>query len=47
MLVALISVAVGGLLAAMIRMFESPQVPADVHERMMKNLVAEFRKDEG
>lgn len=35
-IVALISTGVGGLIAAMIRMFESPSVPADTHERMMK-----------
>ena len=34
----LIGVGIGGLIAAMIRMFESPQVPADVHERLVKSL---------
>ena len=29
---------IGGLIAAMIRMFESPSVPADVHERLVKSL---------
>ena len=32
----LIGTGIGGLIAAMTRMFESPQVPADVHERLMK-----------
>lgn len=32
----LIGVGIGGLIAAMVRMFESPSVPADVHERLMK-----------
>ena len=36
-LVALISTGVGGLIAAMVRMFESPSVPADVHERLMRS----------
>ena len=40
-LVGLISVGIGGLIAAMVRMFESPQVPADVHERMIKQLAKE------
>ena len=34
----LIGVGIGGLIAAMIRMFESPSVPADVHERLVKSL---------
>ena len=34
----LIGVGIGGLIAAMIRMFESPSVPADVHERLIKSL---------
>lgn len=34
----LIGTGIGGLIAAMIRMFESPSVPADVHERMIKAL---------
>ena len=33
----LIGVGIGGLIAAMIRMFESPSVPADTHERMLKD----------
>ena len=33
----LIGVGIGGLIAAMIRMFESPSVPADVHERLIKS----------
>ena len=37
----LIGVGIGGLIAAMIRMFESPQVPADVHERLVKSLSRE------
>ena len=37
----LIGVGIGGLIAAMIRMFESPQVPADVHERMIKSFISE------
>ena len=32
----LIGTGIGGLIAAMTRMFESPQVPADLHERLMK-----------
>ena len=36
-LVGLISAGVGGLIAAMVRMFESPSVPADVHERIVKS----------
>ena len=34
----LIGTGIGGLIAALIRMFESPQVPADVHERLVKSL---------
>ena len=34
----LIGVGIGGLIAAMIQMFNSPQVPADVHERIVKEL---------
>ena len=37
----LIGTGIGGLIAAMIRMFESPQVPADVHERLVKSLSRE------
>ena len=37
-LVGLIGTGIGGLIAAMIRMFESPSVPADVHERLVKSL---------
>ena len=37
----LIGTGIGGLIACMMRMFESPSVPADVHERMMR----EVRKD--
>ena len=33
----LIGVGIGGLIAAMIQMFNSPQVPADVHERMFNS----------
>ena len=36
-LTGLIGVGIGGLIAAMMRMFESPSVPADVHERMIKD----------
>ena len=43
-LVGLISVGVGGLIAAMIRMFESPQVPADLHERVIRQLTDELDK---
>ena len=35
----LIGVGIGGLISAMVRMFESPNVPTDVHERMIKDLV--------
>ena len=35
----LIGTGIGGLIAALIRMFESPGVPADVHERVVKFLV--------
>ena len=38
MLGLLIGVGIGGLIAALTRMFESPQVPADVHERIIKSL---------
>ena len=38
-IVGLIGTGVGGLIAAMIRMFESPNVPADLHERVVKNLM--------
>ena len=34
----LIGVGIGGLISALTRMFESPQVPADVHERLVKSL---------
>lgn len=37
-IVGLISVGIGGLITAMVRMFETPSVPADVHERMIKAL---------
>lgn len=37
-LVALISTGIGGLIAAMIRMFESPSVPASTHEMIVKLL---------
>ena len=40
-LVGLISAGVGGLIAAMVRMFESPSVPADVHERLVKSTMRE------
>ena len=40
-LVGLISVGIGGLIATMVRMFESPQVPAATHERLMKQLTKE------
>ena len=33
----LIGVGIGGLLTAMVRMFESPSVPADFAERAIKN----------
>ena len=35
----LIGVGIGGLISAMVRMFESPNVPADIHERLTKALV--------
>ena len=41
----LIGTGIGGLIAAMIRMFESPQVPADVHERLTKALALWQRGD--
>ena len=37
-LTALIGVGIGGLISALMRMFESASVPADVHERMMREL---------
>ena len=40
----LIGTGIGGLIAAMIRMFESPQVPADVHERLVKAMHEELMK---
>ena len=40
----LIGVGIGGLIAAMVRMFESPQVPADVHERLVKMLAREEKE---
>ena len=42
-LVGLISVGTGGLIAAMMRMFEPAQVPAEVHERVIKGLLAEIK----
>ena len=33
-----IGTGLGGLIATMVRMFESPSVPADVHERVVKGL---------
>ena len=39
-IVALISTGIGGLIVAMTRMFESPQVPADSHERIVDALLA-------
>ena len=35
----LIGVGIGGLIAAMIQMFNSPQVPADSHERIVQALM--------
>ena len=35
----LIGVGIGGLISAMVRMFESPNVPGDIHERLTKDLV--------
>ena len=40
----LIGTGIGGLIAAMIRMFESPQVPADLHERLMKSIWEEGKR---
>ena len=37
----LIGTGIGGLIAALIRMFESPNVPADVFERVVKLLAKE------
>ena len=34
----LIGTGIGGLIAAMVRMFESPSVPAEMHERLTKAL---------
>ena len=34
----LIGVGIGGLISAMVRMFESPSVPADLHERVTETL---------
>ena len=36
-IVSLISVGIGGLIMAMGRMFDSPSVPADTHERALKD----------
>ena len=33
----LIGTGIGGMIATMMRMFESPSVPADVHERLVKS----------
>ena len=41
-LVGLISVGVGGLIAAMVRMFDSPSVPSEIHETLLR----EYRKTE-
>ena len=43
----LIGVGIGGLIAALTRMFESPQVPADVHERLVKSLTERIDGGEG
>ena len=37
-LTGLIFTGIGGLIACMMRMFESPSIPADVHERMMREM---------
>lgn len=37
-LVSLISVGIGGLITAMVRMFESPSVPADFAERVIRQM---------
>ena len=34
----LIFTGIGGLIACMMRMFESPSIPADVHERMTREM---------
>ena len=36
-IVGLIGTGIGGLIIAMGRMFDSPSVPADTHERMLKD----------
>ena len=36
----LIGTGIGGLIVAMTRMFESPQVPADTHERIVDGMMA-------
>ena len=43
----LIGVGIGGLIGAMTRMFESPSVPADVHERAIKAILKELRNSDG
>ena len=43
-LVGLISVGIGGLIAAMVRMFESPQVPANVHEQTVKQMLEDHSR---
>ena len=42
----LIGTGIGGLIACMMRMFESPSVPADVHERMIRSLAKDGRSDD-
>ena len=39
----LIGTGIGGLIACMMRMFESPSVPADTFERMMRGRVTDQR----
>ena len=38
-LTGLIFTGIGGLIACMMRMFESPAIPADLHERMMREML--------
>ena len=36
-LIAIVGVGIGGLLASLSRMFDSPSVPADMHERVVRS----------
>ena len=42
----LIGTGIGGLIATLMRMFEGPSVPADVHERAIKAMLEAMRRSD-